>query len=964
MKLHIPVLIATAVIAASTMTFSAGAESLPERYDLREVEGALPEIKSQGGVGSCWAFGALANAEVWLRLNGFGEYDFSERHMDGMAGWNFNDAYNNMGFGTRAYGNGGFQYMAISYLFSGVGPVNEADCPYVPTVYEGNDVGLYSDYKVKASGIMVKDMLITDSVSDRWSVSNTRTDYINQLKWDIYNYGAVPKAYYSNEDYYYGEDDKSYFEETFEQPNHAVALVGWDDNYPREKLTDINGATAYNDGAFIIRNSWGSDASENGYFYMSYDCCSLFRDDYAVISRMDYIDYDNIYSNCCTTEFVWNTTDIDEDNTDYTYQVFERTPNAQAVNEISLCLRGNSSYELYIIDNYKSEADLSRKKLVSSGDIDRTCIKTIEFDPIKLSGDYFAVELKVTSDDDTLSLLPMVYMNDWMGYLLNPQDYSECSYVSSDGKNWENSIDTMNATIAFMRVYTVNTGSTHTLSFTTNTGIEYVELYTSKDSFIPSNPDGSYTLENGTYSYSIEAAGYEIKEGKVTVSGADKTVKINLKKCPQIYTTDEIYGIKDDAKTYDMSLYYGYADETLAAISEVTVNDNKVGYTVKDKTLCLKRSDITGVKSGDTLLISVNYKNGTSSGFSVTAKNYSDDYRLKLAKMAIIDKIDTLTPSSDISTGYLEELVEKAIKKYGTKFDYYVELYRYLEAQGTNKGKYAYNIYISYGTASDTLYYQFEYEAKKTEPTLKKLSGWDAIIASQTIAKSIEDGSTAEITLGSDGVVPEAFWKKVMGTKAVVEFTTFYGDVWIVKCSDVKKAADMDFTVYDGTKFSIYADYYDVNAAAQIPFYIDDSVTVNAQLTTNIKYDVGMSGKYVMLADVVSLTRYSREPLGDCRYALYRSGDITFKNISAGSYCINLDNNSRAHFGDLDLTEENPDENDYKLLVKRIKSGYYDDIDNSSLEFLRADANEDGVIDENDLPAFKEYLKILPELAG
>ncbi len=48
--------------------------------------------------------------------------------------------------------------------------------------------------------------------------------------------------------------------------NHYVTLVGWDDNYSASNFK----IAPEGNGAWICKNSWGTDWGEDGYFYLSY----------------------------------------------------------------------------------------------------------------------------------------------------------------------------------------------------------------------------------------------------------------------------------------------------------------------------------------------------------------------------------------------------------------------------------------------------------------------------------------------------------------------------------------------------------------------------------------------------------------------------------------------------------------------------------------------------------------------
>jgi C1A family cysteine protease len=226
-----------------------GAVVYPATFDLR-TSGYVSSVKNQELCGDCWAFAATASVESNSLAGSGGSYDFSENHLNVRHGFDGLPCKGGNGDMAGAYATRwGSSYAA--------GLVYETDDPYTSTAAT-SVAGL-------SPRMHMQEFLV---LPDRASGIDN-----DNYKFAIQNYGAVHISLYadsgmssSSNSAYWNQATKAYYYNGSAVTDHAVALVGWDDNYAASNFS----TPPPGNGAFIVKNSWGTGWGNSGYFYISY----------------------------------------------------------------------------------------------------------------------------------------------------------------------------------------------------------------------------------------------------------------------------------------------------------------------------------------------------------------------------------------------------------------------------------------------------------------------------------------------------------------------------------------------------------------------------------------------------------------------------------------------------------------------------------------------------------------------
>lgn len=271
---------------------------LPSKYNLAD-ENLVTKVKNQNPYGTCWAFSAISSLESSLVKSGNADssVDLSEKHLiwfnyngadnsEDKSLYAGNDTYSSAGYSPFLLG--GSMYMVSSTLMRRYGAADESKAPYEFSSGTELDSSLryVSDIYLKNTTFLPETVSFT--TDDYGNVTyqelldnNTVAASIKEIKENIYTKGAVAASYYCSDsmtgntsnDKYWNNTYKSYYfnaklsgENNYQGPNHGITLVGWDDSFSKNNFA----TAAPKDGAWIVKNSWGSNWGNYGYFYLSY----------------------------------------------------------------------------------------------------------------------------------------------------------------------------------------------------------------------------------------------------------------------------------------------------------------------------------------------------------------------------------------------------------------------------------------------------------------------------------------------------------------------------------------------------------------------------------------------------------------------------------------------------------------------------------------------------------------------
>lgn len=325
------------------------AAALPSSYSSRDL-GYTPAVRNQGNLGNCWAHASTAAVEISMVKNNViarEDVDLSEEHLiyyicrpvrDPFGGTEDQDLVILNDTVYFMFHNGGtIGYSAASFL-GWMGPVQAEDFyTYDYLLQNHNDKSQLAGLDDAEHAYGKKAAIVIETIE----VANGQRDAMKQA---IMDYGSLGIHYYSGGNYFEYDYAAQYCPD-YISADHAVTAVGWDDNFPKENFRQ----TPPGDGAWLVRNSWGSGHGDGGYFWLSYyDNTMSGGRAYKAVSPDKY-DYNYRYD---TTGSNGSYINAVENGTIESVNIFEIKNDQEVLNAVQFATQwSNTHYSIQIYKN-------------------------------------------------------------------------------------------------------------------------------------------------------------------------------------------------------------------------------------------------------------------------------------------------------------------------------------------------------------------------------------------------------------------------------------------------------------------------------------------------------------------------------------------------------------------------------------------------------------------------------------
>ena len=395
-----------------------GSSNLPSYYSSVE-QGYVSSVKSQN-YNDCWVYGALGTFESFLLKNDLYTGDMSANHAN-LWGTQHADGE---GWVREPYEFGRAK-ITPGYFTSWQGPVLNSKVP---------DLSIY-EFSADTIPTDLADYGVT-------SIKYLYRDDPDTTKRAIMESGGI-STYYSHTIANYNEETFAYYvppDFTGSATGHAIEIVGWDDNFSADNFVD----TPEGNGAWLVKNSWGENWGDNGYFWISYYDRDIFNSKkYKPSFQLLAVDNITEKNKLLQNEIYGATWEFDESyikEPELTaFQSFEFDAHYNTIDKVIFeSYSVTSDYTVYYVPDKNGTPDSNQSNWVElhKGTIDYAgyiCVDISDFRIPDQSGS-IAVKIGSTRYNET----PQIGVCEWLTssgqFTFMHQAQRDQSYVMADGR--------------------------------------------------------------------------------------------------------------------------------------------------------------------------------------------------------------------------------------------------------------------------------------------------------------------------------------------------------------------------------------------------------------------------------------------------------------------------------------------------------------------------------------------------